>query len=150
MLLSGRLVRLIQDHSEGQAEGLAARVHNHPDLPALAKRSTAELRHWCAHQITYLNSSIAAQGEDVRGRYQTLGRERFEQSIPLHEAVLRFFLLKDMIIEFAHTQGLPMTALDLYAQEELEQRICRFFDAAVYNVVCGYEEAMRQPGHIHA
>jgi hypothetical protein len=134
---------LIQDHSQGIADDLLERIRQHPELPVLAKRQAKELHNWCADQIGHLNSSLLAKGEEIRGRYQLLGRERFEESIPLHEAVLRFFLLKDTVIEFVHTQGLPMSAVDLYAQEELEQRICRFFDAAVYHVVCGYEEAMR-------
>jgi hypothetical protein len=145
MLLSGRLVRLIQDHSDGIADALLDRVRNHPDLTVLAKRSQRELHDWCAEQVTYLNASLLAKGEELKPRYESFGRARFSESIPLHEAVLRFFLLKDTIIELVHTQALPMTALDLYAEEELEQRICRFFDAAVYHVVCGYEEAMRAP-----
>src|SRR5689334_25180067 len=149
MLLSGRLVRLIQDHSQGVANDLTERIGAHPELPVLAKRPIQELHNWCAEQIGYLNSSLLAKGEEIRGRYQSFGRARFEESIPLHEAVLRFFLLKDTVIEFVHTQGLPMSAVDLYAQEELEQRICRFLDAAVYHVVCGYEQAMRTPAAVH-
>jgi hypothetical protein len=36
-----------------------------------------------------------------------------------------------------------MTALQLYAQEEFEQRMGSFFDACVYHIVRGYEKAMR-------
>ena len=81
---------------------------------------------------------------ELKQRYRALGSARFEESIPLHEAVLRLLLLKDSIIEFVYEQGLPMTALDLYTQEELEHRISRFFDIAVYNIVCGYEEALHE------
>jgi hypothetical protein len=70
---------------------------------------------------------------------------RFGEAVPLHEAVLRFLLLKDRIIDFAYDQALPTNALDLYTEEALERRICHFFDAAVYHLVCGYEEAMRGP-----
>jgi hypothetical protein len=36
-----------------------------------------------------------------------------------------------------------MTAVQLYAEEELEQRIGRFLDECVYRVVRGYERALR-------
>jgi hypothetical protein len=72
-----------------------------------------------------------------------LGRVRFEQNVPLHEAVRRIHLLKDKIIGFIHEQGLPMTALDLYGEEELEFKINRFFDAMIYQLVRGYEDAQR-------
>jgi hypothetical protein len=145
MLLSGRLVQLIQDHADRIADTLVRKVRGHSDLVTLAKRHPTELHNWCADQVSCLNESLLAPGDELKPRYTSLGRARFAESIPLHEAVLRLFLLKDTIIEFVHTQGLPMTALDLYAQEELEQRISRFFDVAVYHVVCGYEEAMRTP-----
>ena len=37
----------------------------------------------------------------------------------------------------------PMTAIQMYAEEELEQRMCRFFHASIYHVVRGYETALR-------
>jgi len=49
--------------------------------------------------------------------------------------------LQDTIVAFVHEQGFPMTALQLYAEEELEQRMTRFFHACVYAVVRGYEAA---------
>jgi hypothetical protein len=150
MLLSERLVRLIQNHSEGLAAALVEKVRVHPDLSTLAKCSPVLLGDWCAHQIGYLNSSLLAEGKLNEETYNSLGRLRFEESIPLHEAVLRLFLLKDTIVEFVHDQGFPLTALDLYAQEEIEQRVSRFFDAAVYHVVCGYEQAMREPARRRA
>jgi hypothetical protein len=150
MLLSERLIRLIQNHSEALSAALVAKIRAHPDLTTLSKLTTPQLQDWCSHQIEYLNSSLLEPGEEIKARFKALGRARFEESIPMHEAVLRIFLLKDAIIEFVHEQGFPLSALDLYAQEEVEQRISRFFDAGVYHVVCGYEEAMHEPARRHA
>ena len=150
MLLSGRLVRLIQDHADSISRTLAEKVRSHPDLPVLAKRPQEELARWCSDHVGNLSSSLLAGREELTQRYRAFGSARFEESVPLHEAVLRLFLLKDGIIEFVHVQGLPMTALDLYTQEELEHRISRFFDIAVYNIVCGYEHAMREASTHHS
>src|SRR5215471_12694771 len=144
MLLSERLVRLIQNHSEALSAALADKIRAHPELTTLAKYSRPQLQDWCSHQIEYLNSSLLTGSKEIKARMNALGRARFEENIPLREAVLRIFLVKDAIIEFVHDQGFPLTALDLYAQEEVELRISRFFDAAVYHVVCGYEEAMHE------
>ena len=150
MLLSGKLIQLIQDHADSIARTLTERVRSHPDLHVLAKRPSNELTRWCSDQVTNLNSSLMAGRNELKQRYRAFGSARFEESIPLHEAVLRLLLLKDSIIEFVHEQGLPMTALDLYTQEELEHRIGRFFDIAVYSVVCGYEEALQKAARLQS
>lgn len=119
-------------------------IHSHPELPTLARESDAELRQWSGEILENLGYLLSApKSDDVRRRYQIMGRLRFEQSIPLHEAILRLQLLKEQIVDFVHHQGFPMTSLQLYAEEELEMRIDRFFDALVYHVVCGYEGAMK-------
>ena len=111
----------------------------------LSRKSEADVRDWCQGMLQNLGDLLSApKQEDVPRRFQVLGKIRFEEDIPLHEAVLRFQILKDKIIGFVHEQGFPMTALQLYAEEELEQRMGRFFDACIYNVVRGYEAALRR------
>ena len=143
-MLSGRLVALIEGNWEEIARRLIRTLRAHPDTQALAKKSDAELRDWCQEIVQNLGYWLSGgKDEEVRRRYQVLGRTRFEESIPLHEAVLRFQMLKDVIVDFVHEKGFAMTALELYAEEELEHRTCRFFDAMMYHVVTGYEDAMR-------
>jgi hypothetical protein len=143
-MLSGKLVQLIVEHWEVIAGGVVEKIRRHPDLPTLASRPESELKEWCQDILQNLGYSLSAgRGEELKRRYEVLGRVRYEESVPLHEAVLRFQILKDTIIDFVHRQGFPLTSLQLYAEEELEQRVNRFFDALVYHVVRGYEQAMR-------
>jgi len=144
MLLSAHLVELIREHAEELADTLAHKIRNHPDLPNFAKRTPADLKNWCADQIRSLSSSLLAEGEDFK-RYRLIGVARFKESKPLHEPVLGLFLLKETIADFVRQRGYPMGAVDLYAEEDLERRIGRFFDTAVYHLVCGYEEGMHAP-----
>ena len=135
---------MIEDHWEEIASRLIRAIRNHPDLQGLARRPDVDLREWCREileNLTYLFSG--STDEDIERRFRVLGRMRFEENIPLHEAVLRVHILKDKIKGFVHEQGFPMTALHLYAEEELEQRIGWFFDALVYHLVRGYEDAQR-------
>jgi hypothetical protein len=149
-MLSARLVQLIERNADEISGCLIDTIRSHPDMRRLARQSDAELREWAGDILENLGYLLAARkDEDIKRRYQIMGRLRFEQSIPLHEAVLRFHLLKDKIIDFVHQQGFPMTSLQLYAEEELEHRICMFFDALVYHVVCGYEDAMKVAAKIN-
>jgi hypothetical protein len=140
------LVRLIQAHAEGIANALVLKIQIHPALRVLAAHPAEELRAWCGSQLGSLNSSLLIKDDALRQRYRMLGSARFQESIPLHEVVLRLLILKEDIIDFVREQGLPMTALDLYAVKEFDQRIEHFFDSAIYDVVCGYEEAITRSG----
>jgi hypothetical protein len=148
-MLSTKLVQLIEVNWDEIAHRLIGAVRNHPDMQELSRRPDIELREWCQEILENLGNSLTAQKRDeVRNRYQGLGKVRFEENIPLHEAVLRFQLLKNKIFEFIHEQGFAMNAIQLYAEEELERRTASYFDACVYHVVCGYEHALRRAARL--
>ncbi len=143
-MLSTRLVQFIQDNWEIIADRLISRIRAHSDLPVLAAEPDAVLRDWCRDILENLGYLLSGTKHDeARREYQILGRQRYEESIPLHEAVLRLQLLKDQIIDFIHQQGFAMTSIQLYAEEELEHRVGRFFDARIYHLVRGYEGALK-------
>ena len=144
-MLSGKLVHLIESNWQEIAARLSRAVRNHPDMNVLAARSDADMRDWCQEILENLGYLLTATREqEVTRRFEVLGRLRFEENVPLHEAVLRFHILKDKIIGFVHEQGFTMTTLQLYAEEELEQRMGKFFDECVYRMVRGYEDAWRR------
>lgn len=148
-MISTKLVQIIETHSEEITQRLVQAVRKHSDMQHLARRPEIELREWCQAILVNLGDLLSSKDlDEQRRRYRGLGQTRFEENIPLHEAVLRFHLLKDLIIEFIHEQGFPMNAMQLYAGEELELRLMRFFDAGVYNLVCGYENALRRAARI--
>ncbi len=150
-MLSTRLVKLIESNWEEIATRLIVTVRKHPDLENLASLPDLELRGWCQELLENLGYLLSVRREDeVRQRFEILGQMRFEEKIPLHEAVLRIHLLKDKIIGFIHEQGFPMSAAQLYAEEELEHRINLFLDACVYHVVRGYEASARLERRLRA
>ena len=77
-------------------------------------------------------------------RYENLGRQRFEEGIPLHEIVYALQLVRESMIQYIRDQGLGRTPLDIYAEEELEVGSDRIFDTIIYYFVRGYERAMRE------
>ena len=143
-MLSTRLVHLIESHWEEIAARLIRSIKSHPDLKQFGKCPEHDLRRWCQNILKNLGELLSAsKDQDVERQFQLLGKMRFEEKVPLHEAVLRLILLKGHILDYIHGHGFPMTAVELYSEEELELRIGRFFDACVYHIVRGYEDAMR-------
>jgi hypothetical protein len=143
-MISTKLIQLIETDWEEIAARVIRDVRRHPDMENLAKRSDLDLREWCREILEKIGVLMSARkSEDVQKRFEILGKMRFEEEVPLHEAVLRIHILKDDIVSFIHERGLPMTAVQLYAEEELELRIGRFLDECVYRLVRGYERAMR-------
>ena len=59
----------------------------------------------------------------------------------MHELVLAMQMFKRLLLRFARRQAVDQTAIEVYAEEELEQLIGGFFDRMVYHVVRGYERA---------
>lgn len=144
-MLSGKLVQLIESNWQEIATRLCRAVKSHPDMSVLAARSDADMRDWCQEILENLEYLLTATKEqEVTRRFEVLGKIRFEENVPLHEAVLRFQILKEKIIGFVHEQGFTMTTLQLYEEEELAQRMGKFFDECVYRIVRGYEGAWRR------
>jgi hypothetical protein len=143
-MLSTKLVQLIEKSSEIITSGLLLEIRQDPQMSTLAGRSDAELRAWSQDILKNVGYLLAAsKGEELARRFQILGRLRFEQNIPLHEAVLRCQVLKNKILRFVRDQAFAMTPMELYAEEELDRRIGWLFDAMVYHIVRGYESAER-------
>jgi hypothetical protein len=143
-MLSTKLVRLIEDNWEEITRRVITEIRSSPDMRTLAACPVSDLRAWCREILENLGYLLlASKDQEVKRRFEVLGRLRFEENIPLAEAVLRFYILKNKITDFIHEQGFAMTAVQLYASEELAQRLTRFFDESVYRVVRGYHDAAR-------
>jgi hypothetical protein len=150
-MLSARLLHLIESNWDEIAARLIRAIRRHPDMSNLAARPEIELREWCRDVLRNLNQALTGSGEgDWKERFEIYGHVRFEENIPLHEAVLRAHGLKNQIFAYLAEQGLPSTALNLYAEEELERRLGRFFDSMVYHLVLGYEDAQRVAARVTA
>src|SRR5579872_4734227 len=139
-MLSSRLVHLIETNWQEIADRLIRAIRSHPDMQVLAKCPDADLRDWCQEILENLGYLLSAtRDQEVVRRFEVLGSLRFEENVPLHEAVVRFHLLRQKIAGFVQEQAYPATGLQLYAQEELRERMTAFFDACVYRIVRGYE-----------
>jgi len=144
-MLSGKLIHLIEAHQEEITNRIMHAATEHPDRVQIQKLQELELRERCRQIMQQLGHWISAGKEEELGKqYESIGRTRCEQGIPLHEAVRTLCIIKEKMIDFVKEQGVTKDSMELYAEEELERRVGRFFDALVIHMVKGYEAALRR------
>jgi hypothetical protein len=148
-MLSARLIRLIETHQEEISARALHDIRLHPDLSQIRNLQDLELRERARRILGQLGKWLA-EDEELAREYEHLGDTRFEESIPLHESVRALFIIKDKMIDFVKEQGVKRDSVELYAEEELERRVDRFFDELVIHLVRGYEGAWRRAAHAAA
>jgi hypothetical protein len=150
-MLSGRLIQFIEAHQEQISANVIHEIRLHPDLRSLSKLSDAELRERGQQILENIGSWLGMGREsEIVQIYEKIGKSRFEHGIPLHESVRALAIIKDKTIDFMRNQSLARTSVDLYAEEEVERTLGRFFDELTVHLVRGYEAAWTRAAHIAA
>ena len=114
-----------------EAEGYlnAALDDDDPRLFLLALRDVAE----------------AHGGMSKIARTCKLNRESLYRMLsPLSQCLRGLFLIREKVMDYLEEQVLSKTHVDLYAEEETERRLNRFFDLLVIHLAHGYERALRK------
>ena len=143
-MLSTNLIHLIESHSDAITRQVVERIRRDPKLASLARQSENELLRRCEDLCTRLSHWLAeADEQEIEKRYGTLGRERFEEGTPLHEAVRATQIFKNAILSYARQHGLGGSPVEVYGEEELERFVVGFFDRVIYFEVREYEKALR-------
>jgi hypothetical protein len=145
-ILSGRLIQLIEVHQEEITNRIIHEMRCRRDLHHFRKLQDADLRDGSRQILADLGQWLAREKEEeLPKQYELIGKARFAESIPLHESVRALVITKDKMIEFVREQGLMEDSfelyVELYAEEELEHHVGRFFDDLVIHLVHGYEAA---------
>jgi hypothetical protein len=144
-MLSGKLVHLIEANSTLIVDRVISQIRRDPELQHVNKLSEAELREYGKYLLDRFGDWLSkGNGQELAHFYEDTGRLRFEEGVPLHEAVRGLFLVKNKIIDFVMNQATARTYMEMYAEEELEHRVDRFFDDLVCHLVKGYETALRR------
>jgi hypothetical protein len=150
-MLSARLIHLIEAHQDEIATRILHDIRHHPDLAHIHKLEDLELRERGRHILGHLGKWLAESREaELTREYEILGKTRFEEGIPLHESIRALCIIKDKMIDFVKEQGVKRDSMELYAEEELEHRVGRFFDELVIHMARGYEGAWRRAAHAAA
>jgi hypothetical protein len=143
VVISSKLVQLIEDHAERIADRVVREHHRDPRLGYLARLPESELRGRAEEILKRLGHWLAESNEEeIRRHFESIGRERYLERVPLEEVVLGHQMVKQRMLDYIRDQGIGMSTVELYAEEELEHQVGVFFDAVVYYVVRGYQQAV--------
>src|SRR5437867_4750831 len=148
MTLSSTRVQMVEDHAEAITERVVLRIQRDARLREIGRLPESELRARARDLAKNLGRWLVSKDEEIEKRYEDLGHQRFQESIPLHETVHALHIIKEEMIDFVRDQGVAQTTVQMYAEEELEYCVNRFFDQVVYHFVRGYERALRRAAHL--
>lgn len=142
MLLSTRLIQMIEDHAEELTRGVVEDLKTNPKTPYMHQLSTQAL-HDQSYQV-YRNLSrwlMELSDDAIKAYHLNVARVRFEEGIPLSEIVFAHTLKKYHLRDYIRTSGMVDSAVGILQEQELHHLIGSFFDKAIYYTVVGYEEA---------
>jgi hypothetical protein len=150
-MLSGKLIHLIESRWDSITAVALQQIRTERVLTHIAALPDIELREWAEGILHNLGRWMSQDNrEEVGLQYEALGRLRFEEGVPLVEAVQALCTLKAKVFDFIHSQGSARNTTEIYAEEEFEILVGRFFDYLIVSLVRGYETELRHAANIEA
>ena len=144
-MLTHRLVRLIEDHSEALASELLEKVQQSEYTRSFSRVPGEELRRRVCEIYQHLGEWLLARTDtDLERRYREIGARRFRQRVPLPELVWAITLAKQTLWEFLSWESVPDRLAEVFGELELLKLLGNFFDRAIHWASIGYEEARAQ------
>lgn len=143
-MVSARLIHQIEDHWEAISARFLRQVRGAHHLHHLSHIPESEIRETCRRLLHNLGHWLASSSEEEIGRlYELHGHDRYVQGMPLSEALRAVQLMKDSTLDYIRDEFTLQTSVDVFAEEELEHQLGRFFDLMLYHLAIGYERAAR-------
>jgi hypothetical protein len=142
MMLAYRLVRLIENHSDGLAASLLKRVQDSVVARDYRKVPSEDLQERVHEIYRHLGDWLLGKSEfDIRERYLEIGARRAEQDVPLSQVVWVIVLTKENLWDYLkHEAGLERPT-EVFGELEMLQLLDQFFDRAIFYASMGYEQA---------
>jgi len=151
MMLSNRLVRLIETHANALALNLAEKVQASEELRDYRKVPTYELNarvYEIYHQLG--NWLLERKEQDIEHRYTAIGSRRAAQGVPLSQLIRAIVLTKQNLWEFLKREAVVDNPIELFGQQELLELMDQFFDSAIYYAARGYEQMPKEHAQYEA
>jgi hypothetical protein len=143
MMHAYRLVRLIETHAAGLANGLqnkidaSDRVHDyHSKVPR------EELTRVVNEIYQNLGQWLLAKTEsDIESRYIKIGMRRAEQGVPQSQVLWVIALVKENLWEYLKQEHVLEKPVEIFGSLEMLELLEQFFDRAMYYASVGYEKS---------
>ncbi len=144
-MLSLRLVRLIESHSEELALGLAQQVQNSERTSDFKEIPRDELRLAAAEVYRNLEEwLLQKKEEDIGKRFRMLAARRASQGVRLYQLVWVLVISRNHLWHFLQQESFVDNIFELFGELEVQQMLNQFFDRAIYYSILGYEEEVKQ------
>lgn len=143
--LSDKLFKLIESNAEIIARRWLSHVRTNKSSPTYANadpEATLQRNLLVVGQFGKWLSGYY-NDDDIRKFYRKLGSERRNEGFALSEILSAISLTRKYIWEFALSQRLWNSTIDIYMTLELERRMMLFFDRASYYAARGYEAEIK-------
>jgi hypothetical protein len=142
MMLTYRLVHLIEAHSDALALGLLHKVQRSEQTRGYRNVPPEELKQRVYEIYRHLGEWLLDKSEfEVERRYAEIGARRAEQHVPLPEVIWAIVLTKDNLWEFIIDESFPDRPVEIFGRQELLQLLDQFFDRAIHAAAVGYAQA---------
>ncbi len=137
-----KIVDLIERNASELTNNWLADVRRELSLPTYHRFDNLELYNRAYRVYSQLGRWISRETtkEEIARDYMALGAERRKEGFALSEVIQALILIRRNLWKKILEEGLLDTTLDLYQAIELNNRVMRFFDRAIYYTVVGYEK----------
>jgi hypothetical protein len=141
MILTYKLVELIETHSDQLANSLVEKVKSSPYLPEYRNVPPVDLKERVKGIYSHLGEWLEKRREeDVAARYTEIGGRRAEQGVPLSQLNWTIVLTKENLWEYLKRSSVAADLKELTGELEMLQLLDQFFDRALYFAAVGYEQ----------
>ncbi len=144
-MLSTRLIEMIEKHSDEIAQQILDEVREDKILRRYHELPDALLRSRFENVGVHLSQWLGESDEPALARhFEGVGRERFEEQVPLYEVIHAAQIFKRRLVEYTREHCFESTPIEVHAELELERLLNAFFDRIVFHIARGYEEALAE------
>lgn len=141
MMLTYKLVRLIETHSDTLAAGLLAKVRNSLRLGEYGSVPPEELQQRVYEIYRHLGEWLLGRREiDLERRYIEIGARRAAQGVPLSQLIWAIILTKENLRDSLKGESAMERPPEVFGRLELLELLEQFFDRAIHYAAIGYEQ----------
>jgi len=151
VMIAAKLIELIEIHANRLTSDTAEELVTNPRTAGFRAVPRDALEQRIFQLFHHLGSWIGhPRSEQVEAEFTDWGRRRFRQGIPLSEVVYSIIVLKQHLrryisdnalvdAAFPRMEGDYVLPMHLFSLQDLNARVGRFFDEALYYLARGYE-----------
>ena len=157
-MIGAKLVELVEIHSPRLTTDIVDDLLVNERTCGFRAVRRSELEQRVFQLLHHLGNWIGDPRSDkTRDEFTDWGRRRFDQRIPLSELIFAVIVIKQHLRRYISDNGLVAASfprvdgdyvlpLHLHSLQDLNTRVGRFFDEALYDLAIGYEERANARG----